>query len=157
LPPGGDLGVFLVSGGKLNQTPILEKPLALGDYFARYQEKHPDGAKEANTRYTEDIHIGHLTRLIGSRTSLQSITTETLQTYVDTRSKEKGRHGEPLSHVTVKKEIGTFASIWNKWAMPLGLVSAPSPTKGLLYHKAKSKPPFQTWKQIERQIARGGL
>ena len=27
----------------------------------------------------------------------------------------------------------------------------------LVYRKSKSKPPFQTWAQIERQIARGGL
>jgi integrase len=62
-----------------------------------------------------------------------------------------------LSHVTVKKEIGTFTSIWNKWGVPQGHVIGPAPTKGLVYRKIKAKPPFQTWQQIERQIRRGGL
>jgi len=157
IPPGADLGVFLVSGGKLNQKPSLEKSMTLSELFAHYQEKHPAAAKEENTRYTEDIHIRHLSRLIGEKTAVRAITTETLQSYVDARSKEAGRRGELLSHVTIKKEIGTLASIWNKWALPQAFVAGPSPTKSLVYHKVKSKPPFQTWKQIERQISRGGL
>src|SRR5262249_58450917 len=50
-----------------------------------------------------------------------------------------------------------LASIWNKWAMPQRLVAGPAPTRGLIYSKAKGKPPFATWKQITRQISRGGL
>jgi integrase len=37
------------------------------------------------------------------------------------------------------------------------LVAGPAPTRGLIYNKAKGKPPFATWSQITRQIARGGL
>lgn len=157
LPPGANLGVFLVSGGKLNGKPVLEKPLTLGEFLARYQEKHPEGAKEESTRYTEDIHIEHLLRLLGAKTSVHSLTTGVLQTYVGLRSLEKGRGGKTVSHVTVKKEIGTLASIWNKWGLPQGVMNGTAPTKGLIYRKDKPKPPFQTREQIERRIARGGL
>lgn len=131
--------------------------MTLGEFFADYQGKHPLGAKEANTRYTEDIHIQHLLRLLGNDCAVRGVTTQTLQGYIDQRSQESGRRGEPLSHVTVKKEIGTFTSVWNKWGVPQGHVVGPAPTKGLVYRKIKAKPPFQTWEQIERQIARGRL
>ncbi len=165
VPPDADLGVFLISGGKLNGKPALDKPLTLAEYFARYQRTHhPDspqdsraGAKEPNSCYTERIHIKHFLRILGSKTIVRTITPERMQEYIDTRSKEKGRHGQHLSHATIKKEIGTFATVWNNWAGPLGLVSGPPPTKRLIFHKAKSKPPFQTREQIERQIARGGM
>jgi len=77
--------------------------------------------------------------------------------YVDARSQEDGQRGKKVSHATVRKEISTFATIWNRWAVPQGLVTGTAPTRGLIYRKGKSKPPFQTWDQIERQVARGGL
>jgi integrase len=157
VPPGADLGVFLLSDGKLNRRLIIEKPLTLKEFFEHYLENHPEGAKEASTRYTEDIHIEHLTRLLGPATSVCTITSDTLQSYVDARSRERSKFRRPISHTTIGKEIGTFASIWNKWGVPHGLVTGPAPTKGLAYRKSNSKPPFQTWAQIERQIARGGL
>jgi integrase len=49
-----------------------------------------------------------------------------------------------VSHTTIRKELGTLASIWNRWGLPQGLVAGPAPTKGLVYKKAKGKPPFQT-------------
>ena len=113
--------------------------------------------KEASTRSTETIHIAHLLRLIDPKTAVRSITTETLQCYVNARAKEKGRCGRTISHVTIQKEIGTLSSLWNRWARPLGLVDGPAPSKGLIYAKGRAKPPFQTREQIERQIARGGL
>jgi integrase len=154
-PPGADLGVYLLSDGKLQGKPVVEKPLTLAELFDRYQQL-PDGIKEKNTRYTEDIHIRHFKRLLGGRTPVLSVTTAVLQSYVDARSRETFR-GRPLSHATLRKEIGTFGSIWNKWALPQELVSLPAPTKGLIYRKQRQKPPFHTWEQIERQIARGGL
>jgi integrase len=156
-PADGDLGTFLISDGKINEKPKVEESLPLSTFFRRYRQEYPTGAKEPNTRYTETIHIKHLERLIGARTGIRSITTHTLQEYIDERSKEKGRNGEVVSHATIQKEIGSFASIWNKWAMPSGLITIPAPTKGLIYSKSKTKPPFQTWKQIEQQIKRGGL
>ncbi len=157
VPPDADLGRFLVSGGKLNGKPALKAPLTLGELLKRYQAEHPSGVKEASTRSTETIHITHLLRLIDPNVAVRSITTETLQCYVNARATEKGRSGQPISHVTIQKEIGTLSRLWNRWAKPLGLVSRPALSKGLIYAKGRAKPPFQTRDQIERQVARGGL
>jgi integrase len=156
IPPGTDLILFLLSDGEANERPAFDKPTSLGELFKQYGTL-PDGVKEANTRYTEEIHMRHLLRILGSPTLVASITAQVLQAYVDQRCQEGGRNDRPLSDATVRKEIGTFSSIWNRWALPRGIVQAPAPTKGLIYKKAKARPPFQTWQQIERQVQRGGL
>jgi integrase len=157
VPQGADLAVFLVTDGKLNAKPVIDQALTLAEVFEQYETKLPEGAKEANTRYTERIHLEHLKRLMGARILFKGLTTDALQRYVDERSKEPGQKGKPVSHITIQKEIGTLASLWNKWALPQRLVAGPAPTRGLIYSKAKGKPPFATWKQITRQINRGGL
>jgi integrase len=157
VPADADVGRFLVSGGKLNGKPSLKAPLRLGELLSRYQAEHPEGVKEPTTRSTESTHIAHLSRLIDPTVAVGSITTDTLQCYVNARAREKGRSGRPISHVTIQKEIGTLSSLWNRWARPLGLADGPAPSKGLIYTKGRAKPPFQTREQIERQIARGGL
>jgi hypothetical protein len=96
------------------------------------EAEHPAGVKEAITRSTETVHIAHLLRLIDPNTAVRSITTETLQCYVNVRVKEKGRSDRPFSHVTIQKEIGTLSSLWNRWARPVGLVTGPAPSKGLI-------------------------
>jgi len=155
-PPGCDLGRFLLSDGKIGAKPVAEAPLTLKELFTRYHARATD-SKESNTRYTEKIHTAHLQRILGARQNARAINSESLQRYVDRRSEETNPQGNPVSHVTIRKEIGTFASLWNKWAVPQGLVSGPAPTRNLVYRKRKSKPPFQTWEQIERKVARGGL
>jgi integrase len=157
LPPGADPVTFLLSDGKLNHKPTIAKPMILKEVFDHYQQKHPAAAKEENTGYTEGIHINHLIRIIGAETAIRAMTTETVQAYIDQRSQEIGRRGNTVSNVTIKREVGTLAAIWNKWALPQGFVIVPSPTRGLVYPKSRAKPPFQTWEQIERRVARGGL
>jgi integrase len=75
------------------------------------------------------------------------VTTRTMQAYVDARAADVGTE-------TIRKEIGTFASIWNKWGVPQGMVKLPAPTPGLVYPKTDSKAPFQTREQIERQMGK---
>jgi integrase len=157
VPADVELGRFLVSGGKLNGKPAFKAPFTLAELLKRYQTEHPDGVKEASTRSTESIHIAHLLRIIDPKTIVRAIATETLQGYVNVRAKENGLGGRPISHVTIQKEIGTLSSVWNRWARPLGLVESPAPTQGLIYAKVRTKPPFLTWDQIRRQVARGGL
>jgi hypothetical protein len=82
----------------------------------------------------------HLLRIIGPKTDVRAITTETLQGYDDARVKEKGRSGRCVAHVTFQKELGTLSSIWNRWAHPLKLVTGPAPTKGLVYATGRAKP-----------------
>lgn len=156
IPPGADIVVFLLSDGDAACRPAYESPTSLKELFQQY-EALPDGVKERNTRDTERIHLKHLLRILGGQTLIGSISAKILQCYVDTRAQEDGTRGNPISDATIRKEIGTLSSIWNRWALPRGLVQLPAPTKGLIYRKAKAKPPFQTWEQIERQIKRGGL
>lgn len=58
--------------------------------------------------------------------------------------------------MTVKNEIVTLNAAWN-WAAEGRSLSRPLPKKGVRYPKTAEKPPFQTWEEIERKIARGGL
>src|SRR5208337_2462379 len=44
---------------------------------------------------------------------------------------------------------------WN-WASRMGHVKGDFPNGGLVYPKAQDKPPFMTWKEIERRIKAGG-
>jgi hypothetical protein len=142
VPVDADLGQFLVSGGKLNGKLSLTAPLSLGELLKRYRAEHRDGVKESSTRSTESIHIAHLLRIIDPKTAVRFITTETLQGYVNARAAEKGRGGRSLSHVTIQKKIGLLSSVWNRCASLLGLVCGPAPTKGLIYAKARARPPF---------------
>ena len=50
-----------------------------------------------------------------------------------------------------------LTSLWNRWGMRNRLVSIPLTLRNLEYPKGKEKPPFQTWREIERCIALGGL
>jgi hypothetical protein len=157
VPVDAGLGRFLVSGGKLNTKPILKAPLTLGELLKRYRAEHPDGVKESSTRSTKTIQIAHFLRLIDSKTTVPSVTTATLQSYVNARATELGRSGRAVSHVTIQEEIGTLSSVCNRWARPLGLLNGPAPTNGVIYAKVRAKPLFQTWEQIVRQLARGAL
>lgn len=150
IPEDADPVAFLMSGGDVRNVTI-EVAETLGKLIEKYQKEVTN--KETNTIYTEKMHLSHLKRIIGARTSVREITAVTVQHYIDARSKEPGRRGT-VSHVTIKKEVTTLSTLW-RWADAKGLVGA-LPRKGLRYQKTKEKSPFQTWQQIVRQIKRGG-
>src|SRR5262249_34165561 len=77
-----------------------------------------------------------------------------LQEHVDRRAKQKGIRKRSLSPTTMRKEMASLRAVWN-WAVQMDLVTGLFPSRGLRYPKADEKPPFQTWEEIERQIARG--
>ena len=118
----------------------------LAEMFAGYLADYPKGAKEATTLKTERIHVAHLRRLLDTKLPLVDVTARTLQAYVDARSADVGAE-------TIRKEVGTFASVWNKWGVPQGMIDSPAPAAGLVYPKTDAKKPFQTREQIERQLA----
>jgi integrase len=153
--PGDDLFVLMLSDGKVNSRPQVTERIDLGEFFARYNAERPPG-KEANTRNTESIHIAHLLRLLGNKTNLSDVP-ERLQAYVTARSAEVSRSGSPISQVTIKKELSTLTSIWNRWGIRATVVNRTLTLRNLEYPKGKQKPPFQTWEQIERRIVRGQL
>jgi integrase len=152
-PGKDDLPTVLLTDGRLNARPEPAKLLTLGEFFKQFQSNRPPG-REGNTSYTQDIHITHLLRLMGQKTPLVDVP-DRLQSYVSTRAQEEGRRGAALSHVTIKKELGTLTSIWNKWGLREKLVFRPLSLKDLEYPKRKEKPPFQTWEEIERKISQG--
>jgi integrase len=152
---GDDLITLLLSDGKLNEEPKVQKRVTLGEFFERFKKNRPPG-KEGNTAYTEDIHIAHLLRLLGAKTALADVPGK-LQAYVNDRSNEDSRLGGKVSQATVKKELGTLTSLWNRWGSGQGLTAGTLSLTNLEYPKKDEKPPFQTWEQIERQIAVGHL
>jgi integrase len=145
----------MLTDGKLNARPQAARRMTLAEFFDGYEaERTPD--KESSTAYTERIHMRHLRRLLGDKAALAEVPAK-LQCYVNERSTERTRSGEPVRQATIKKELGTLSSVWNGWALAKGLVSVPLSLKQLKYPKGDEKPPFQTWEQIERRIARGKL
>ncbi|CAN5307802.1 hypothetical protein BH10PLA2_BH10PLA2_27640 [soil metagenome] len=154
--PGDDLLTLMLSDGKINGKPTVSKRVTIGEFFDEYKANRPPG-KEGSTRYTEDIHVAHLRRLLGEQTPVADVNTAALQKYVTMRSTEKSRLGETISDVTVRKELGTLSSIWNQWGTVHELVPGPLSLRQLKYDKRHERPPFQTWEQIDRRIVRGQL
>lgn len=156
IPSDADLLTFLLSDGKLVRPVEVSAGLTLGDLCQRYLDALPRGTLEANTVYTLKIHLSHLKDVLGERFRADRLTFADLQRYVDTRSKEIGKRGKPISPVTIKKELTSFSGVWT-WAIRMCLVKTAFPNKGLRYSKSEEKPPFQTWDEIERRIKLGGL
>lgn len=155
IPDGAEPGEFIVTGGKLETKPKLPTVLTLSGLIDLYREKLPPGAMEQNSLVTVEIHCNHLRRILKPNTALAMLKKDALQDYVSSRASEKWR-GKPITSRTVKKELSTLRAIWN-WGVGLGILAALYPGRGLKYPKEKERPPFQTWEQIEQQIARGGL
>ncbi len=61
-----------------------------------------------------ESHLKHLHRLLGSSFVLTEVNLEDMQRYIDQRSKDNGVRGKNLSSVTIKKEISTLRTIWNR-------------------------------------------
>jgi integrase len=157
LPPGADLGTFLLSDGKLNGQPAAAPPtlLTLGDLRDAYVEVHSNGAMEENSLATVCMHLRHVIATLGSSFRIASLTPGDLQKHIDRRARKRYR-GRPLSAVTLRKEMASFRACWN-WGVQTGQLRGMFPGRGLKYPKTDEKPPFQTRAEIERQIARGGL
>ncbi|MCP4175458.1 MAG: tyrosine-type recombinase/integrase [Fuerstiella sp.] len=150
LPPGADVTTYLLSDGRLDVPVRVVPVLRIGQLFERYARSIPRDTLEATSICTVKVHMGHVTRLIGSRTLVNSVTKSELQEYVTARSEEPGRRG-CVSPTTIRKELGTFGALWN-WAKTEGYVETDFPRNGLLFPKQTDKLPFQTWEQIARQI-----
>ncbi|MBC8351190.1 MAG: hypothetical protein H8E66_04340 [Planctomycetes bacterium] len=151
VPMGADIPLFLLSDGKIDCKPIAVQNRTISTLFTEYLAGLPQESLEADTLYTVRIHMEHIERILGSRFSVAGLTEAHLQNYVLHRSRESGRHGKRLSPTTIKKELGTFSSVWS-WAVRAVYVARPFPNKGLRFPKAREKPPFQTWEEIEGKI-----
>src|SRR5207253_2371131 len=67
----------------------LVRAVRLSELFHTYQTEFTVGAKEVITRAMEDIHMKHVSRIIGGQTLLASVTAGTVQRFVDERSQEQ--------------------------------------------------------------------
>jgi integrase len=153
---GADIAAFLLSDGRIAAKPSLPKIRTLSQLFDAYMASVPEGAIEETTREGMEIHIEHLRRVLGDGLPIAGLTSLDLQRYVDARALAKGIRGRSLSAATIKKELITLRTAWN-WAKFAGLLQSGFPLKTVKFPKSEEKPPFQTWEEIERIIARAGV
>lgn len=152
LPEGVDVAVFLLSDGRLNGTAFHKSSLrTLKQFREAFLNSIPAGSLEESTLTGMQIHLRHLSRILGVSFSLPTLSLEDLQRYVDRRAKNKGIRGKSLSPATIKKELTTLRTLWN-WARNVGHLNRMFPAKGLRYPKSADKPSFQTWSEITRKI-----
>lgn len=153
VPPGADLGLFLDSDGKLEQSVEVVRSVRLAELFSTHQTLFTAGAKEAITRRMEDIHLKHLARVLGAETTIAEVNAGTVQQFIDVRSREK-HGGQPNKAKTVRKAVATLRFVWN-WAQRRGQVPTKSPDVELAFSKEKQPEPFRTFDHIRTILACG--
>ena len=72
------------------------------------------------------------------------------------REREKTKQGRTVAPTTVRKEIAMLSAVWT-WAQDRYDLTPFPNTRKLSFGKMREKSPFQTWREIEEQIAREGL
>jgi integrase len=163
-PMPADVPLYLISGGKIEQRAVASQPapppplrLTLRSLWDEYRESLPPGSKDSLP--TEAVHFRHFFRLLEAVSSVPALTTDDLQGYINARRKEPGLKGKTVAPATVRTEIATLSYVWDNYALPRKLVPVAFDSHfGLLHFgKGRTRPPFQTWEQIERRVARGGL
>jgi integrase len=157
IPDDANVIDFVRAGGKVEDPPPAPPAarLTLKKLVDAYLESHANGALEESSLATMRMDLGHFTATLGERFEVHGITLEDLQRHVDKRAKKRYR-GKYLSPVTLRKEMATLRACWN-WGVHGGKLKGQFPSRGLKYPKGEEKPPFQTWKEIERRIAHGAL
>jgi integrase len=151
LPAGIDIVEFVELDGKLPAEipPKLSASVSLDVLRDKYLAAHVT-AHESSSLLTTRIHFRHFAKSLGEQFPIAGLSLSELQKHIDRRATAQ------MAPATIRKEIHTLRAAWN-WGRRTGLVTFEFPGSGLVYNKAKEKPPFQTRKDIERKIARGGL
>ena len=154
VPEDAELATFLVSDGKAKKLPAVavKSVMTLAVAVEQYLASIPTGSLEENTLYTLRIHLRHIRRLLGDNFRVEKLGFHDLQRYVEVRSREGGRRGKKVNPVTIRKELTSFSGLWS-WMRRGGHGTGEFPNKGLHFPKTAEKPKFQTWAEIERQIA----
>lgn len=156
IPPGVDIGDYVLSGGRLSAPLKFPKVLHLSELFEAYFAELPDGALEQSTVGTMRIHEKQLCRILGRTSNAQDLDASDLQRFIRKRSQEPGRRGRKVKSATIRKALVTLRTVWN-WGVAHNLLEGAFPKIGLKFPKSVERPCFQTRKEIEQQIARGGL
>ena len=160
IPEGADIVSFVLSGGRTAKSPEsnghAKEPTTLAQLEEKYIETLSIGAVEQSSLKTMQMHLRHFIKTLGARFRIGRLTLNDLQGHVNARATKKGIRGRKLSAMTLRKEIASLRAAWN-WGVLAGLVDGRFPNKGLKLPKLDEKPLFQTWGEIERRIAAGGL
>jgi integrase len=161
VPEGADVQSFIVTGGQVQEALASATEAAIGipditlrELKEQYIQTHSAGAMEKNSLDTVTMHLRHFVKTFGVNFPVQALSLAKLQEHVNRRAKKKGIRNRPLSPTTIRKEVASLRAAWN-WAVQMGFVTGSFPNRGLKYPKSEEKPSFQTWEEIERQIARG--
>jgi hypothetical protein len=165
LPEGADYVTvkrFIFTRGESAAPDKIETPrpvLTVGGLFALYRESLP--SNEASTLYTERIHEGHLTRLMGEGKAVGSISFADVQSYADSRKRGYGigkKKFAPVGPSTINKELKTLGKVWN-WGVHRGQVTGPKPwqSKNLDMGRAVKRERFRDFDEITEIIKDGGL
>jgi integrase len=140
LPKGVTLGEWLLSGGRITKA---SENHSLRELIDSYQKNLPEGTKSAATLQGEAIHFTHLIRILGERIPLKNLTQETLQRYVQKRSRQKFRD-KTISGETIRKELRTL-SVLITHGKSLGWIEQDNfPTRGLNFPRSMERPIFRT-------------
>lgn len=148
IPDGADISAFLVSDGRALEQPKPKQGLALKELFDAYFAALPDGNLEPTTLATMRQHLKLLYGHFGESFQVRTLTLTHLQQYVEKRAKQKNGRGKPVTPITIKKAVVTLRTVWN-WGIQHELLEKTFPGKGLKYPKAKEKPPFQPYADVE--------
>ena len=151
IPGGSDVATFLLSDGKLNGSVRAHSGMDLGTLFDEFLGALREGALEETTLSCIKTHRRHFERILGASCKIEQLSVERLQYYVTKRSKEPGQRGKKVGKCTIRKEIGTLGMIW-QWAKDNRHIKGVFPKKGIRFPKEQEKPPFQTWREIVKQI-----
>ncbi len=142
--------------GEVAPKPVVALPCGktIGSLTEEYLSSITNGSMEANTLLTLRVHLKHIGQVLGKGFRGESLNFAVLQNYINARAKCRGRRGKPMSATTIRKELVSFGALW-AWASRMGYVKQAFPKTGLRYPKIDEKPPFQTFAEIERRVARG--
>ena len=161
MPADSDPAIWLMSDGRKRAKPVHspQQKCQLSNVCEAYLK---DQVHKADTTLgSERQHIRHLKRVLRESTPIVCLGRAEMKHYVQTRSNQK-HHNKPISGTTIRKELVTFKQIW-RWARHNGHVKTPCPIYDedgrwcISLPKPAERIKFQTWAQIERRIARGGL
>jgi integrase len=153
IPDGADVATFLLSDGKLTEKPVAKTSLSLSQLFTNFFDTLPEGSLEQSTIDVMQIHRRHLERIIGKRFCVQKLSHNDLQEFVRKRSRDKTRSGT-VTGTTIRKEVLSFRTVWG-WGVDAQYLRGVFPNRKLRFPKVAEPPLFQTWEEIERQIANG--
>lgn len=160
LPEDADAALFVLSDGQVTTKPTAPTFVTLRQGFDRYLESSAYQKKAPTTQITEKAHTRTICRLLKKTTPIVTLTSKDLQRYIDMRKNDKGIRGENVQPRTIQKELATLSVIWNDFFKPQGIVGVRFNVRfddNLSYEKDSDKPDFDTYGNIARKIARGGL